>query len=254
LQHVSARRQAQLGELRIFLAELAQRVTIATKVKGVDATQRATAAYIDFMEGWLSKLDESRIRAESLKQATPETPMPTSYSAGALGGAQPGGGGGQKAARTISDGATPAGGPKTPGAGGGGSTATPPATRSQGLGAICAFQKNFPCSPSIVGSSLGVAGAPPCKLCSGGQAHYHGECPLQWGRAGKPLPGFQTDGTRITAEWNKNEPIQKTVRAWVKFLSDASNFTVLNPTPAGVAGAPGLAEFKSRVALAPVKP
>ncbi len=105
-----------------------------------------------------------------------------------------------------------------------------------------------------MGSSLGVAGAPSCKLCSSGQAHYHGECPLQWGRAGKPLPGFQTDGTRIDTDWNKNEPIQKTVRAWVKFLSDASNFTVPAPTPAGVAGAPGLAEFKSRVALAPVKP
>ncbi len=123
-----------------------------------------------------------------------------------------------------------------------------------GLAAICVFQQHIPCSPSIVGSSLGVTGAPPCRLCSGGQAHFHCECLLQWGRAGKPLPGFQTDGTRINTEWNNNEPIQKTVKAWVKFLSDASNFTVPAPTPAGVAGAPGLAEFKSRVALAPVKP
>jgi hypothetical protein len=44
------------------------------------------------------------------------------------------------------------------------------------------------------------------------------------------------------------------MKAWVKFLGDASNFIVSSPAPAGVAGAPGLADFKSRVALAPVKP
>jgi hypothetical protein len=51
-----------------------------------------------------------------------------------------------------------------------------------------------------------------------------------------------------------NEPIQSTVRAWVKFLSDSSNFVVPKPLPAEVAGAPTLADFQARVATAPAKP
>jgi hypothetical protein len=91
-------------------------------------------------------------------------------------------------------------------------------------------------------------------MCKSG-AHYHGECPQEWGRIGKPLPGFQADGKRSAGEWTKsNEPIKRTVQAWVRFFGDASNFTVSSPSPAGVAGAPSLADVQARVAAAPVKP
>ena len=49
------------------------------------------------------------------------------------------------------------------------------------------------------------------------------------------------------------ETIQ-TVGDAVKFISDASNFTVSAPSPAGVAGAPSLADFQRHAPLAPPKP
>ena len=97
----------------------------------------------------------------------------------------------------------------------------------------------------VVGNALGVAGAPPCKICRLG-AHYHGECRGKaWGSLGINLPSHRADGSRTVGEWNNNEPIQKTVKAWTKFLSDPpSNFNGSHPSPAGGAGAPTLVKFR----------
>ena len=254
--HIATRRQAQAAELKVFMADLVYHITEAAGKKGDGATKHATEAYIDFSEGWLGKADEAKINPASLKlaeAAKPTTPPPattatTGQTSGGSGAA--GGGATNKSARTN------LGASASTGTGGGGSGGTT-ATGTRGalrLSQICVFQRNIPCSTSVVGSTLGVVGAPPCNKCGHG-AHFYGECPQEWGRIGKPLPGFNTSGARIAKEWTKtNEPIQKTVQAWVKFLSDATNFTVSSPSPAGVAGAPSLADFQARVATAPAKP
>ncbi len=70
------------------------------------------------------------------------------------------------------------------------------------------------------------------------------------------LPGFALDGKRLLGSWEDklNEPFKRTVKAWVDFLKDHSNFNNRPPTPAGAAGAPGLTDFEARVPLAPKKP
>ncbi len=108
------------------------------------------------------------------------------------------------------------------------------------LSKVCVLQQHIPCSKHITGDTLGLAAAPPCKICQHG-AHFHGEGPHAWGSIGTPLPGHHGDGSRVVGEWNKNEPIQKVMKAWVKFLSDTANFNGSRPAPAGVAGAPTLA-------------
>ena len=104
------------------------------------------------------------------------------------------------------------------------------------------FQRNFPVSQAIIGATLGVISAPQCKICARSD-HYHCECLQEWGRIGQPLPGFARDGTRIGNMWHSksNEPLQKTMKAWVAFLSDMSNFAIPSPLPAEVAGTPTLA-------------
>lgn len=125
----------------------------------------------------------------------------------------------------------------------------PPRTK---LSRICVFQQHIPTSPEIVGDALGVSGAPFCTRCKAGK-HFFGECPLEWGRIGMALPGFADDGTRIDKSWCKNEPIKSVVTLWVKFLQDKTHFQGNDPVPAGVAGAPSLADFQARIALAPAK-
>ena len=106
-----------------------------------------------------------------------------------------------------------------------------------------------------MGTTLGVTGAPICAKCQKG-SHFNGECPSTWGAAGFPLPGFDASGNRIDSEWNvpSNEPIRKTIRAWVAFLKEPKTFRNPPPIAAGVAGAPDLAAFEGRVATAPAKP
>ena len=78
----------------------------------------------------------------------------------------------------------------------------------------------------------------------------------KWGSAGFPLTGFDAAGDCIDSEWNVplNEPIRKTIRAWVAFLKEPKTFRTFPPTAAGVAGAPDLAAFEGRVATALAKP
>ena len=256
LEHVATQRVAQAAELKTYLNELSQRITDAAGKSGTSEAQHAAAAHRDFLTGWLCKTGDAHISSESLQHtasvapaAPTAAPAPAHYSSSAP--AQSGGSGRPaKAARST----TPVGGGR-----GGRSTRSATTavsfagTPSLPIGRICVLQQNIPCSQDIVGDHLGVSGTPMCRLCGQG-AHYHGECPTAWGNLGKPLPGFRADGSRAAKKWKGNEPIAKTVTAWVNFLSDPSNFSVPVPSPAGVSGAPTLADFQARVATAPAKP
>jgi hypothetical protein len=181
LAHIASRRQTQSAELKVFLADLSRRVTDTTRRETSDAsaaTAQATAAWFDFLDGWMGNIEKELVRPSTLRQTSgglpPPAPTPAPYvqyggptpSTGPQGppnkraavGNTPGGGGG---------GGTPGGGAPAPG-----STVVP-------RGRMCVFQRNFPCSPSIVGSTLGVAAAPPCKLCAWSN-HFHRECPKEW--------------------------------------------------------------------------
>ncbi len=117
------------------------------------------------------------------------------------------------------------------------------------------YRGTLHCSAEIVGTTLGVAGAPSCARCRKG-FHFNGECPQVWGKAGHPLPGFDASGERIASAWHSpsNERIKKTIRPWVDFIKEDKNYTKFPPSTAGVPGAPDLASFEARVAAAPGKP
>ena len=222
LAHIATRRKAQTAELKVFLGDLHHHITDAAGRTSKDATQHAVAAYSDFLEGWLGKANEARIDPASLKLASAEAAVPSASTSDTTGQASAGhgaasDGGAHKAARTnLCSSAS---------AGSGSSSTTTSGMRGAiriRVSQICVFQRNFPCSASVLGSTLGIVGAPPCTKCGNG-AHYHGECPQEWGRIGNPLPGFTASGTRIAMEWTKsNEPIQKTMQALVKFFGDES--------------------------------
>jgi hypothetical protein len=264
MAHISARRKVQEAELSVYLADLSQRVNDAAQKATDSATQHATAAFIDFLDGWMNKTDVAQIRPESLQQAASSalavTPTSFSTSQGAPTSGASGGASATKSARTTASpltstgGSGPTGGSSGSSGGGKGvAQTTRSASAGKPLGRLCVIQQHIPCSPHVVGTTLGVAGAPTCRICTLG-AHFHGECPQAWGSLGISLPGHQADGSRTAGEWCKNEPIQKTVKAWVKFLSDQSNFNGSRPSPAGVPGAPTLAKFQARVPTAPAKP
>lgn len=250
LLHIASRREAQALQLKVFLADIAQRVTEASKKKTRPAAALATASWIDFLDGWLATTDKSLVSAESLQLAsavedgaTPNAPGASVVSGSASSSGSPS----AKAARTASA--------SSPGSGGGSpasaAATTPPGGKTP-LRKICVFQQNIPCSPEIVGDTLGVPGAPFCTKCRKGQ-HYYGECPTEWGRLSRALPGFADDGSRIDNAWCQNEPIKSVVKAWTKFLQDKSNFNNNVPAVAGVSGAPSLADFQARIAGAPAK-
>ena len=262
IAHIAKRREAQESELVIYLAYFSHRVNAAQNTPDT-AAQQATAAFIDFLDGWMNTTDAAQIRPESLQHAStsaaasPMVPRLSSQGAG-LSGAD-GGVTSNKTPRTATT-------PTASGAGGssdrsgsgsnlsGGKGSTPRAAKPfKNASKVCVIQRNIPCSKHVVGDTLGLAVAPPCKICRKG-AHFHGECPKAWGSIGTPLPGHHGDGSRIAGEWKNNEPIQKVIKAWIKFLNDQNNFKGIPPGPAGVAGAPTLTEFKARLASAPVKP
>ena len=261
IAHIAKRRKAQESELVIYLAYLSHRVNAAQKTPDT-AAQQATVAFIDFLDGWMNKIDVAQIRPESLQQASTSAAASTmalrlsSQGAGLFGV-----GGGVTSNKTPRIATTPSanGAGGSSGRTGSGSNisegkgSTPRAARPfKNVSKICVIQQNIPCSKHVIGDTLGLAVAPPCKICRKG-AHFYGECPQAWGNIGTPLPGHRCDGSRIAGEWNKNEPIQQVMKAWLKFLSDTTNFNGSIPAPAGVAGAPTLTEFKARVASAPVK-
>ena len=249
LSHIASRRTEQALELKVFLADVAHRVTEASKEKGTQAPSFATAAWIDFMEGWLTKSDKALVSAESLTLASAATgPSPSSSGTYSPSSAGPGAHSTVAKAPRIDGASSSASG----GSIGGTPASTPMGPPRTKLSRICVFQQHIPTSPEIVGDALGVSGAPFCTRCKAGK-HFFGECPLEWGRIGMALPGFADDGTRIDKSWCKNEPIKSVVTLWVKFLQDKTHFQGNDPVPAGVAGAPSLADFQARIALAPAK-
>ena len=192
MAHISARRKIQEAELGIYLADLSQRVNEAAQKATDSATQHATAAFIDFLDGWMNKTDVAQIRPESLQQAASSaravTPPSLSTSQGASASGTSGGTSANKSARTTASSSTSAGGSGPTGGsgsgGGKGAAQTPRgATPSKSPGRLCVIQQHIPCSPHVVGTTLGVAGAPACKICALG-AHFHGECP-QAARGGR---------------------------------------------------------------------
>jgi hypothetical protein len=263
--HVAKRRQAQATELKVFLADIATRITDASKAQAA-SSGGATAAWVDFLPGWLSRSDSDLVEQDSMQKvaqaassttspapsgavstpprATPSAAgsqrSPKASPSGTYGG---GGAGGAKGSGSTGAGNSSSG---SGGAGGGAALGFVPVWR------ICRFKVNLPCSPDIVGDTLGVLGASTCSQCNNGD-HYHGECPLRWGNTGTALPGFTLDGQRIAADWKDNEPLKRVVKQWVTFLKDTSHFNQKQPSPAGVAGAPSLSDFEARVDAAPKK-
>jgi hypothetical protein len=88
-----------------------------------------------------------------------------------------------------------------------------------------------------------------------GLFHSSADCPKRQIKAGFPLPGFLTDGTRDISAWKGSKvPIKAIIAAWIAFLQDTTNFIAAGPTQAGIPGAPKLEDFQRRLALAPAKP
>jgi hypothetical protein len=67
LVHVAARRQAQATELKVFLADIATRITDASKAESA-SSGGATAAWFDFLSGWLSRSDSDLVEPDSMQK------------------------------------------------------------------------------------------------------------------------------------------------------------------------------------------
>ncbi len=89
------------------------------------------------------------------------------------------------------------------------------------------FRRTIPYAIDIVGDTLGVVIPYPCKLCQPkGRHHSMADCPKRWIKAGFPLPGFLSDGTRDPNAWRGNkEPIKATIAAWIAFLQEPQRRT-----------------------------
>jgi hypothetical protein len=149
MAHISARRKIHKSELSIYLANLSQRVNDAAQKATDSATQHATAAFIDFLDGWMNKTDVVQIRPESLQQAasSASTATPASHStlqgtsaSGTLGGTPA-----NKTARTAASSSAGAGGSGPSSGSGSGSrkgAAQTPCGASPGktLGRLCVIQ------------------------------------------------------------------------------------------------------------------
>jgi hypothetical protein len=215
LAHIASRWQIQSAELKVFLAYLSRRVTDTTRRETSDAsaaTAQATAAWFDFLDGWMGNIEKELVRPSTLRQTsgglpTPApAPAPPAQYGGPTSGTGPQGPPHTKRA-AVSNTPGGGGGSGTPGGGGGGSAPAPGSTVVP-RGRMCVFQRNFPCSPSIVGTTLGVAAAPPCKLCALSN-HFHSECPKEWAsKLGKVLPGFAADGSRVPSMWQAKSTSQ----------------------------------------------
>jgi hypothetical protein len=261
LVYIATRRLAQSNELRVFLAEINNRSTDASRARHA-VPGGATASWIDFISGWLSKIDTDLVEPDTHAQAA-KTALPPPAPATSQIARQPSTQGNTpRGSKTVTF-ATPSGSTSSGGAGSGGSSGAGSSGSHSSANApgqakavgICVFKRTIPCSSDIVGDSLGVPWAPACRKCTRGN-HFHGECPRAWGASGTPLPGFSDDGQRLARSWStsSNEPIRKAIAVWVTFLEDHANFKNQAPTVAGVAGAPDIAQFRAREPLAPKRP
>jgi hypothetical protein len=76
LAYIATRRQAQSDELRAFLAEVNNCITEASLVRHA-AAGGATESWIDFISGWLSKVDTDLVEPDTIVQAA-KTALPSS--------------------------------------------------------------------------------------------------------------------------------------------------------------------------------
>jgi uncharacterized membrane protein YgcG len=75
--HVAARRQTQATELKVFLAEIATRITDASKAEAA-SSGGATAAWVDFLSGWLSRSDSDLVEPDSMQKVAQASSSTTS--------------------------------------------------------------------------------------------------------------------------------------------------------------------------------
>ena len=139
IAHIAQRRKAQENELAIYLADLSHRINEAAQKTPDTASQHATAAFMDFLEGWMTKTDIALIRPETLQQAS--TSASAAFTAPRLtppGASSSGTGGGiasNKASRTAS--ATTASGAGGSGGGNRGKGGTPSRSEERRVGKEC---------------------------------------------------------------------------------------------------------------------
>lgn len=103
----------------------------------------------------------------------------------------------------------------------------------------------WPSSADILGPVLGVDGPTfKCHQCNE-SGHWKGECPVFWGRKGKPLPGWNENGKKIKKMWDGENPTKECFKLWLKFVQDSDNYPA-GGQPASVSGAPELSDFELR--------
>ena len=240
-------RRAQEESISRYLEEVVKRITIeASAASPAFVTACTILMYQEFLAGWMAPVF-SFMFCDDLEQR---------WRLQAQASAHQGGGGNTSGTPRAGGGSGVQGGG---GGGGGGRAADGAGTPPQGQPATShfSFRRTIQCTIDIVGNTLGVPHQVACKKCKpAGRCHPPAECPARWHQVtGSALPGFDADGARTAGAWFRNkEPIKSTIRAWIALIKDHSKWNGSAPVPAGVHGAPGLAEFEGQLARAPEKP
>lgn len=247
-------RQAQFTEVKTFVSDVERRITkLSDKVQrqGDDWFAVAVEAWHDFVQGYLcGQTKAAQANATRTLQALAYNMPPAGSGGGGHVATSPvsagGSGGNSGGSRAISgNGGSQAGGVPT------GRVGNASGGSKSKLAKMLSFSQQIPCSEDIVGPSLGIKNPTQCQICRQG-FHYHGECPLRWARASRPLPGFGLDGLRDSTAWSSTgDPLRKTVRKWIAFLKDQSNFNGADASVSGHSGSPSLADFEAFEARAP---
>ena len=233
LAAVAIHRTHQLKDVNSFLDEIMNRISNASH-EDKDNVEFVLGAHFSFLQAWLSKSIVPTKRAELVnlvQQLRTSGPVaePTACAPPSL------------PSKTAL--------PSTP-------VTTRRQTNLRGaprlFTTVCDFGVHIPSSINVIGKNLGISCPVSCKICRQGD-HYHGECPVQWAKAGKPLPGFNSDGTRDAKAWKNGEILQHTVKLWILFLQNKDNFAAGVAIPAGATGAPTLETFKARLPAAPTR-
>ena len=270
---IAAGRDCQRARIDLFMAEVAHIVRSGAELRPVEEQAQYTAgAYLSFFEGFnaspvaTTSADRRYMQAGGHFAGSTPMALPASGASGAATPGNAGFGGGGGAAGGSSRGRAQSG--ATQAGQGGTQGGTPPSAKTsrgahqmqqptqaqqqQRTGNLI-FGVHAPCSRSIVGAEIGLEGPGSRFTCWGCQqqaGHLRGECPLAWGKKGKPLPGFDKDGERVPSMWKGDEPRRGTFEQWVKFLEDSDNFSAGGAVAAKIPGAPGLDAFKNRAVTA----
>ena len=253
LLEMCAGRQQQTIQLPVMWEQMAVAATIG---------EEGHAASDEWMLGFWSRFIEGFVATSSASATVQAAILLRGQEVmGGVGGTSGGTGGGvaQGAAVSGGGGATPtaklgsgAGAAAGGGAGGSAQAVKPPGPTAGGNSLV--IFKHAPVSKEIIGTVIGRDEPPTtCWECNT-TGHFKGECPVAWGRAGRPLPGWDKNGKRIPGAWNKkpNEPKRETHKQWVKFLMDKKNFPSGQAEIAALEDAPDMSEYKQRAREAPL--